>query len=188
MNTSIKSYEKKAFIFWFLNQYDIKLREANWILTFIANNKHTLENVHFVRDADRTERSIIIATKCSDKPAFQFHKGELMTTDAEKAFHDIRLNPFEPLYIELHFHQSNQSPQYAFVLEENPFLPDKFYITSEDKKQTKSIINYSLQLHKREALLKKIDQALDSKDKEQFLTLTNELNDIEMTLLNQPTH
>lgn len=188
MNTSLKAHEKKAFIFWFLNQYDMKLRESNWIMTFLANNNHALENIHFVRNAADTPRSIVISSKCSDQPAFRFYKEKLMTTDAEKAFHDIRLNPFEPLYIELHFHQSNQSSQYAFVLEENPYLPDDFYITAEDRKQTENIIDYSLQMHKKELLLKEIDQALDAKNKEKFINLTKELHEINATLFNQPIH
>ena len=47
-----------------------------------------------------------------------------MTTDAEKSFHDIRLNRDEDIYIQLNFHESSSTlPQYVAVLEENPFMP-----------------------------------------------------------------
>lgn len=186
MKTFVQVHEKKAFIFWFLNQYDMKQRESNWILTYLANHDKTLRNVYFVRHAEFCPRSIVISSKCSDKSPLRFYRNQLMTTNADKAFHDIRLNPFEPLYIELHFDQANQSPQYAFVLEENPFVSDEFYITKEDREQTEGIIDFTIQNHKRDQLLKEIDQALDSKNKEKFIYLTKELHKLDTYLNNQP--
>ena len=46
-----------------------------------------------------------------------------MTTDAEKSFHDIRLNRDEDIYIQLNFKSSFQNANYVAVLEENPYLP-----------------------------------------------------------------
>jgi len=186
MQTPVYTHEKKAFIFWFLNQYEMKLRESSWILTYLANHHKVLRHVHFVRDAKFCQRSFIISAKHTDQIAFKFYRNQLMTTNAEKAFHDIRLNPFEELYIELHFNDANQSPQYASVLEENPFLTDDFYLTEEDKAETENILQYSLQLKKREYLLKEIDQALDQKNEKKFNDLTIELYKIERRLNNQP--
>ena len=45
-----------------------------------------------------------------------------MTTDAEKSFHDIRLNRDEDIYIQLNFKSSFQNANYVAVLEENPYL------------------------------------------------------------------
>lgn len=188
MNTPIRSHEKKSFIFWFLNQYQTKLRESNWILTYLANHNNILRNVHFVRNAKFCPRSIIISSKCSDGVAFRFYRNQLVTTDAEKAFHDIRLNPFEPLFVELDFHKWNQNPQYAAVLEENPFLEDDYFITNKDRKQADEILNYTLQLHKREELVKAIDQALDNRNQTEFLILSEKLHELDKHLHNQPIH
>lgn len=187
-NTPIRSDEKKSFIFWFLNQYETKLRESNWILTYLANHNKLLRNVHFVRNARFCPRSIIISSNCVDGPAFRFYRNQLVTTDAEKAFHDIRLNPLEPLFVELDFQNWKQSPQYAAVLEENPFLDDDFYITNKDRENTKEILNYTLQLQKREKLVKAIDQALDERNQAEFLSLTQELHELDAQLHNQPIH
>ena len=80
-----------------------------------------------------------------------------MTTDAEKSFHDIRLNKDEDIYIQLNFSKANSSYQFAAVLEENPF---------------------SLQTFRKDRLLKAIDQALDTGDKKAFSKLTRELNSL----------
>lgn len=185
-NTVIHPHEKKAFIYWFLNQYEMKVRESNWILTYLASNNKLLRNLHFVRHAKACPRSIIISTSCSNGPAFRFHRERLITSDPEKAFHDIRLNDDEPLYVQLNFHQWKQSPQYAFVLEENPFLSDENYITEEDKQEAERVINYTLQAQKKDRLLKKIDESLDERNYEKFIRHSEELKKIEKILMNQP--
>lgn len=188
MKTPIHSHEKKAFIFWFLNQHQMKLRESNWILTYLANHNKLLRNVHFVRNAKFCPRGIIISSKDSDDVPFRFYRNQLVTTDAEKAFHDIRLNQFEPLYIELNFYQWNQSPQYAAVLEENPFLSDDYFITNEDREETEHITNYMLQLYRKDELVIAIDQTLDDRNQEKFIELSEELQRLNEHLNNQPIH
>lgn len=186
METPVYTHEKKAFIFWFLNQHEMKRRESSWILTYLANHQKVLKHVHFVRDAAYCPRSIVISAKDTEQMAFKFYRNQLMTTNAEKAFHDIRLNPFEELFIELHFHDANQSPQYVSVLEENPFLTDDFYITEEDKVASQAFLDYTLQLQKRDYILKEIDQALDLKNEQKFNELAEKLYQIERRLNNQP--
>ncbi|MCM3738870.1 ReoY family proteolytic degradation factor [Oceanobacillus luteolus] len=183
----IQPHEKKAFIYWFLNQYELKSRESNWILTYLASNHKVLRNVHFVRNAKFCPRSIVISSTCSDGVAFRFYRNQLVTSEPEKAFHDIRLNAEEPLYIELNFYRWKQSPQFALILEENPFLTNDDYITNEDKVEADRIINYTLQYRKKELLIKAIDQALDERDPEKFHKLSKELQQVEASLLNQPT-
>lgn len=187
MTTSnVHPHEKKTFIYWFLNQYQMKMRESNWILTYLASNNKLLRNVHFVRHAKVCPRSIVISSGCSENTAFLFYRKELVTTDPEKAFHDIRLNEDEPLYIELNFFNWKQSPQYALILEENPFLSDDECLTSEDREEADQIINYSLQNRKRELLIQQIDLALDEKDEEKFLELSQKLKEVERFLSTQP--
>lgn len=185
-NIVIHPHEKKAFIYWFLNQHEMKVRESNWILTYLASHNKLLRNLHFVRHAKACPRSITISTTCSNGPTFRFKRGRLITSDPEKAFHDIRLNDDEALYIQLNFHQWKQSPQYALVLEENPFLSDEDYITEEDKREAKRMMNYILQAQKKDSLLKQIDESLDERDYEKFIRLSEELKKIEKILMNQP--
>ena len=188
MDTPVRMHEKKAFIYWFLNQYQMKLRESNWILTYLANHHEILRNVHFVREVKFCPRGIIISSKCSDGVPFRFYREQLVTTDSEKSFHDIRLNQKEPLYIQLDFHQWNQSPQYAAVLEENPFVSDDYYITNEDQEQSEKVLNNTLQFNKREDLLKEIDRALDERNQVRFFELSKKLHEVDKHLKNQPIY
>lgn len=92
-----------------------------------------MEKVHFVEEAQFCPRGLIMSTHCVDNVPFRFYKENIMTTDAEKSFHDIRLNREEDIYIQLNFKSANLSYQYAAVLEENPFMPNLLRINDEDR-------------------------------------------------------
>ena len=50
-----------------------------------------------------------MSTHCVDKVPFRFYKDNVMTTDAEKSFHDIRSKPRRGYLYSIKFHavQSN---------------------------------------------------------------------------------
>lgn len=178
MNTSISIQDKKAFINWFLAHYQLKKREGVWILNYLINHESLLSNVHFIREARFCPRGMIISAKCSDEVAFRFYKDHIVTTDAEKSFHDIRLNRHEPIYIQLSFKNSYQNAEYSAVLEDNPFLPDDFFITKREKQLAKEFLNHTLFEAKKKQLLDKIDHALDELDDKSFILYTNRLKEL----------
>ncbi|MFD2045857.1 ReoY family proteolytic degradation factor [Ornithinibacillus salinisoli] len=186
MQTPISIKDKKSFIQWFLNNYQLKKRESVWILNYLINHHEVLTNVHFVRDAKFCPRSIIISTHCSKDVPFRFYKDHLVTTDPEKSFHDIRLNQDETLYVQLNFRNANQNTTYAAVLEDNPFVPDEYFITRKDKDLAKQIMDHSIQSFRRKHLIKKIDQALDKKCEDEFHRLVEELKKFDKDHMNQP--
>lgn len=98
-----------------------------------------------------------------------------MTTDAEKSFHDIRLNRDEDIYIQLNFKSSFQNANYVAVLEENPYLPKHIEVNEKDGFTCRKVLEESVFSFRRERLLKQIDEALDKQDKEAFHRLTAEL-------------
>lgn len=175
MLSSVTAKDKKKFIQWFLNHYRLKKRESVWILNYLVNHMDILEHVHFVRDVKYCPRGVMISSRCSDKIPFRFYKNHLVTTDAEKTFHDIRLNKQEALFIQLNFHQANQSSYYAAVLEENPFLPDDYYVTKDDKQTAVDLLDQLLMNQKKDQLLEEIDLALDTGNQTKFIELTKEL-------------
>ncbi|SES80429.1 Uncharacterized protein YpiB, UPF0302 family [Oceanobacillus limi] len=186
MQTPISVKDKKSFIQWFLNNYQLKKRESVWILNYLINHQELLSNVHFVRDAKFCPRSIIISSHCSKEVPFRFYKDHLVTTDPEKSFHDIRLNQKDPLYIQLNFKKAHQNTLYAAVLEDNPFVPDEYFITRKDKDLAQRLLDYSLRSFKEKDLLKKIDLALDEKREEEFHKLVKELKSLEKNSFYQP--
>ncbi|GLY09791.1 ReoY family proteolytic degradation factor [Bacillus badius] len=176
MAAPVSVHEKKDFIRWFLNHYQLKRRESVWILNYLMSHDQLMERVHFVEDAQYCPRGMIMSTHCVDSAPFRFFKENIMTTDAEKSFHDIRLNKEEDIYIELKFKSANVSHQYAAVMEENPFMPRNLRITEKDKVLAENFLKEGIYRFQKERLLEEIDQALDCGDKAAFLKLTDQLN------------
>lgn len=171
--------EKKEFIRWFLNHYQLKRRECVWILNYLMSHDQLMKKVHFVEDAQFCPRGLVMSTHCVDEAPFKFYKSNIMTTDAEKSFHDIRLNRDEDIYITLHFRSAYSSYHYAVVLEKNPFIPSNIETNEQDKKMAEQVLQLSLTTFKRTQLMKQIDEALDRHDYESFQKLTITLNNME---------
>ncbi|HZG72190.1 MAG TPA: ReoY family proteolytic degradation factor [Chondromyces sp.] len=176
MTAPVSVHEKKDFIRWFLNHYQLKRRESVWILNYLMSHDQLMEKVHFVEDAQYCPRGMIMSTHCVDSAPFRFFKENVMTTDAEKSFHDIRLNKNEDIYVELKFRGSNLSHQYAAVMEENPFMPKHLKITEKDRVLAETFLKESIYRFQKERLLREIDLALDRKDAATFQILTEQLN------------
>ncbi|KUP06565.1 hypothetical protein Q73_08100 [Bacillus coahuilensis m2-6] len=175
MATPVSVNEKKDFIRWFLNHYQLKRRECVWILNYLMSHDQLMKNVHFVEEAQFCPRGLVMSTHCVDEAPFKFYKENVMTTDAEKSFHDIRLNREEDIYIQLNFKRSKGSYQYVAVLEENPFLPKSLKITEKDRIIAEQFLKNSIHTFQRERLLKEIDKALDRNDVDAFQNLTAQL-------------
>ncbi len=175
MNIPVSVEDKKEFVRWFLNNFQLKRRESVWILNYLMNHDSLMRQVHFVEEARFCPRGIVISTHCVEDVPFRFYKDQIMTTDAEKSFHDIRLNRDEPVYIQLNFKDSNRSAQYAAVLEENPFIPTDLYITEKDQQVAEQFLEESIKQYQEEKLLQAIDKALDDGDQETFLKLSSQL-------------
>lgn len=175
MAYTVSVREKTIFLQHFLNHYELKSRESKWLLKYILRRKDILERVHFVMDVTNCPRAMMLATTCSEQPAFQFYKEHVITTNHDKAYHDIRFHSDEPLYIQLHYERSYQCPKYVYVVEENPYLSEEEIILPIDEARTERLLRSVKQQKRIEQLEKEIDLALDDKDKTKFLRLTNEL-------------
>ncbi|UII54628.1 ReoY family proteolytic degradation factor [Cytobacillus spongiae] len=178
MTTPVSVNEKKDFIRWFLNHYQLKRRECVWILNYLMSHDQLMEKVHFVENAQFCPRGLVMSTHCVDEVPFRFYKENVMTTDAEKSFHDIRLNRDEDIFIQLNFQASNKAHQYVAVLEENPFMPKNLQITEKERLIAERFLSESLQKFEEEKLLQLIDEALDQHDEVSFKELTSKLKRI----------
>lgn len=178
MAAPISVNEKKEFIRWFLNHYQLKRRECVWILNYLMSHDQLMEKVHFVEHAEFCPRGIIMSTQCVDDVPFRFYKDSILTTDAEKSFHDIRLNRDQEIYIQLNFKAVHKSHQYALVLENNPYMPEHLEISDKDRELAEQFLQTSINNFQLEQIREKIDKALDRKDKEEFIMLSEQLNRI----------
>jgi len=175
MTAPVSVNEKKDFIRWFLNHYQLKRRECVWILNYLMSHDQLMEKVHFVEQAQNCPRGIVMSTHCVDEVPFRFYKENVMTTDAEKSFHDIRLNREEDIYIQLNFRASFKAPQFAAVLEENPYMPKSIQISEKDRQLAEKFLSSSIEKFQKEKLLNLIDEALDNNDEKTFKQLTEQL-------------
>ncbi|MDT8859998.1 ReoY family proteolytic degradation factor [Alkalihalobacillus sp. MEB130] len=179
MGNIIPVVDKKEFLKTFLQQFELKRRECAWLLNYLMSDDELMERVHFVEQAAHTPKALIISAKGVDSIPFSFHKEKHITTDAEKAFHDIRLNQTEDIYIELHFTGARQYPPYLVVLEDNPHIPENLELAVAFQQETEWLLDRSLKSFKKERLIKEIDQALDEQDECRFHQLVWELKQID---------
>lgn len=180
MITPISVQDKQTFIKWFLQHYKLKRRESKWILEYLVKHIAFLQNVHFVRDVKCCPKAIIISSSCSDGLPFLFYKKSIVTEDSEKLFHDMRLNQYEPLFIQLNFSNSIQNALYVAILEENPYLPEDAEEIQKDKDNAEFILQHSLFESRKNKLKQKIDDALDHFDQITFNNLVKELEALEL--------
>lgn len=173
MNYTVSIEDKKTFVRWFLKNFELKKRECVWILNYLLGNDSIMENIHFVEDAHYCPRAIVMTAKDSDDAPFRFYKNNEMTLDPEKAFHDLRYNSSEKMYVQLNFQKTPPSQQYLSVLEENNYIPKDIPISKEISTYAEEIINESLVNFRRNKILEEIDIALDNKDKKKFMKLSN---------------
>lgn len=178
MTASVSVGDKKQFVRWFLQSYKMKRRECIWILNYMLSNDELLEKTHFVEDAHYCPRAMVMSSTESKELPFRFYKGNLMTADAEKSFHDLRLNPEQDLYLQLNFPNRPPSPLYLSVLEENPYLPPDETVSAQDQLLAEELLKESLTAFQEETILGQIDEALDANDKERFFELSALLHKI----------
>lgn len=178
MTASISVGEKKQFVRWFLQSHKMKRRECIWILNYMLSNEELLEKTHFVEEAHYCPRAMVMSSTESKEIPFRFYKGNLMTADAEKSFHDLRLNPEEDLFLQLNFPNRPPSPLYISVLEENPYIPKNAAVSDQDRILAEKILSESMAAFQEETVLKQIDDALDSNDRETFFELSKLLQTI----------
>ncbi|MGM8213968.1 ReoY family proteolytic degradation factor [Bacillaceae bacterium W0354] len=171
--------KKRIFIKWFLANHSFYHREIVWLLQYVMKRDHLLNQIHFVYEAHLCPRSIVISKVQDEKRPFRFYKDHVVTTEVDKAFHDIRLNPEESLFMEFIFDGVRQSLLYANVLEDNPYLPDDYYLNNEDYIYLEKFIETQTKEYEIKRLKQMIDDALDEGNEDDFLQWTDKLKNIQ---------
>jgi uncharacterized protein YpiB (UPF0302 family) len=169
MSAKVSLTEKKDFIRWLLNNYQLKRRECVWIFNYLVSHEALLEKVVFVEDGiQNCPRGMIMSTHCVEGVAFKYYKENVMTTDAEKAFHDIRLNRDEPIYVKINFGGINHV-QYVSVIEDNPYVPEVKQKKSKDSSEVDKLCEKVLSERELKLLEEKVDESLVTLNKESFM-------------------
>lgn len=179
MSQSTNLEDKQQFLKWFLKTYQLKRRESLWILEYLLSHELILDKTSFVQWVDKTPRGMMITVAGMSAPAFRLYKEGHAVQDPEKAFHEMRMNWTEKLYIELNFPDAFLTPLYVKVLEDNPYARWNDRIAVETAASAKHAVLMLQLAHRRQELLEQIDASLERKNKEDFHLLTEELAAIE---------
>lgn len=165
--------EKRKFISWFLNQYELR-RETAWLLRFLSSRDQLLKRIHFVDHVNSYPRAMIISTCCSKMVPFRYMHHQRISMDVETAFYDIQMYPDEELYIGLYFRDRSTCPEYAAIMEGNPM--EKYDLAQDQLLSlfAEMILDQALRDFQRRELYKKIDDALASRDEQSFLQLSEQ--------------
>lgn len=179
MSEAVSLSLKREFVSWFLNRYELQKREAAWLLSYITSDDDLLEKAHFVNSTTHLSKAIHLSATDVPSVSFEFYKNNVVTTDVEKAFHELRLNPKEDVYISLFFKDRAASPEYAAVLEVNPMEKQNVVHGSFLGLLAEIVLDEAVRKFKEKRLYQQIDDALSQGDEQQFLLLTSELKQLQ---------
>jgi len=179
MSSRVQLKDKKKFIKWFLENYQLKRRESLWIMNYLLNHDIVLNKTKFIEKAHATPRGIRMSTVGMNEPDFRFYKDGIEFPDPEKAFHEVRLNWHSDLYLELIFPEAFLTKKYLEVVEDNPYAPWNDTVSKELENHVEDELDRLQLKERKEELLKEIDSALASEEKDNFYELTDELKGIE---------
>ncbi|WP_035053078.1 ReoY family proteolytic degradation factor [Carnobacterium pleistocenium] len=191
MNIQISLEAKKIFLSWFLDRYQLKRRESMWILNYLLNHDIVLNKVHFVEAVEKTPRGMMMSTTEMGSEPFLFYKNGTVFSDPEQAFHEVRLNWQEEMYIELIFSNPWKSAEYLTVLEDNPYFKWNEMISGKLIEEVELALETLSLTERKQNTLHQIDLSLEEDDREKFIQLSNQLKKIEDDLKNEqkkPNH
>lgn len=191
MNIQISLEAKKKFLGWFLDRYQLKRRESMWILNYLLNHDIVLNKVHFVEAVDKTPRGMMMSTTETNNEAFLFYKNGTVFSDPEQAFHEVRLNWQEEMYIELVFLNPWKSAEYLTILEDNPYYKWNETISMQLIEEVELALETLSLTERKQHTLHQIDLSLEKEDRERFIQLSKQLKEIEEDLKNEqkkPNH
>lgn len=173
MKDMITAADKKQFIKWFLERYELKNPEAEWLLQYLSSSDQMLSKVHFTDHFRNLPKALLMSTTCVQMTAFKFYKNKRVTSDVEKAFLDVHNHPEEDLYVTLYFRDRTNCPEYSAVLEAYSDPPVRVS-TAEvvQSLQAELWLDYVERQWLGDYYRKEIDRALDSRDEPRFRELS----------------
>lgn len=191
MNIQISLEAKKIFLGWFLDRHQLKRRESMWILNYLLNHDIVLNKVHFIEAAEKTPRGMMMSTMGTNTEPFLFYKNGTLFSDPEQAFHEVRLNWQEDMYIELVFSEPWKSAEYLTVLEDNPYYKWNETVSIKLIEEVELALETLSLTERKQSMLHQIDLSLEEEDRERFIELSKQLKEIEEDLKNEqkkPNH
>lgn len=169
---------KKHFLTWLMHHVSFTRREVIWILDYLYNHEAILKNVHFVEQAEKTQRGLVLRSSSLGEESLALFINGRKFVDSEQIFHEIRFNWQKSLYVECLFDNPWDYEAYLAVLEDNPFAPWNQQIDAALIQQIEAYFEAEGRIQMKANLYDLINQALDRGNQAAFVELTNQLNHI----------
>lgn len=175
----IELADKKRFVSWLIQCVTLKKRESYWILNYLLNHDAILNRVSFVQGALNTPRGILMTDQSIlTGPGLEMSKQKHLVHEADQIFYDIRKNRKEVLFIEVIFDGMEESNYYLSVLEENQYQPIDAGFEKEFSDSLAIFLEEEEKNYRIKKLSEAIDKALEEKNEQLFLKLTDEYLDL----------
>lgn len=165
--------DKRVFIRWVLNNFQIKRRECVWILNYLMESVHLEHTVFIDGSIEMTPLGLYIPDQSTEGKCM-FYNGGKSSEDMERAWHKIRARTGkDKLYIRFDLKLDTKDRiHYLNVIEDNEFVP----ITATLHRKVDTFLIACDYYYKKNKLTTGIDKALEIGDKETFMQLSSELN------------
>ncbi|GGI66800.1 UPF0302 protein [Enterococcus alcedinis] len=170
--------DKKRFLTWLITHEFFVRREVSWILNYLLTHDAILNKVHFVEQAQHTPRGICVRSSSVSDQSITLYLDDRTYQDSDQIFHEIRFNWKNPLYLECIFPESWDNPLYVAVLEDNRFHKWNDHLDEVMVDRVDAYFKQNALENKIQQLYQEIDQALEQGNQEQFLLLTNQVNEL----------
>jgi len=169
----ISTSKKDEFLKWFLNNHQLKNKEARRLIEYIQKNHHILKNLSFTDYVHPKDRTIVVSSINTDESGFLFYTNGQKTEDVSRAFGSLMSSPSEKVYLILHYFGKHSDHRYTQLVETHRIHSIKQYEQSEkDAKATDLVVEVAL-------LKSRINKALDDRDEELFHELVKQLKEIQ---------
>lgn len=179
MSSKIRIGEKKRFLKWFTENYEMKSPDIPWMLKWIMSSDRILENLEFVDDVSMESGGLIVNTKEMEGNATVFFCSNFSSKDPDRIFREIRSSKNIKLRLQLNFPDKYECETYFLVASEEDFLAKKDMIDGEIDILLKDIVVNSSII----TLKKELDKSLDNRDEETFIKLSKKLRELENSTL-----
>ncbi|MDD9148670.1 MULTISPECIES: YpiB family protein [unclassified Sporolactobacillus] len=176
MEQIVSNVEKKAFLKWLLERRELRNRETVWLLNYMMGNEKLLGLIHFVDNIAGCNRAMTICERKNSAENFEYAKATVRTNDPEKAFHDLRLNQEEAVYVKVALSSAHYYPEYFSVLEENPNIEETVH--KKYGRAAEDAAGAAERAYTEKKLYEAINDALDRGDAERFYQLTEQLKSL----------
>ncbi|MEB3749776.1 YpiB family protein [Geobacillus sp. FSL W8-0032] len=178
----VSPLEKRRFLTSFLQTHRLKHPDARFVLRYLLQHPHLLENMHFTETDQRQARWLVVSSAAVEveEEGLVFYRRGQKSTSLASIMGDLALHPNEPLYVTLHFPGKLRNVSYLRLIDHQAFENVRRHERHEKMaKAAGQVLDEALKRHEVARLKLQIDQALDRKDMELFYKLTEQLKQYE---------